>query len=71
MSAVGKAEGNRLELTYGICVLNIKGKNTNISPRKTGSVVEISFRGDMSELQTPTGTAQEEPFYLWAGEQTR
>lgn len=52
VSVVGKAEGNRLKLTYGIYVLYIKGKNTNISPRKTGSVVEISFQGDVSELQT-------------------
>lgn len=26
VSTVGKAEGNRLKLTYGIFVLNIKGK---------------------------------------------
>lgn len=40
VSTVGKAEENRLKLTYGIFVLNIKGKNANIPTAKIGSVVE-------------------------------
>ena len=52
MSTVDKAEGNRLKLTYGIFVINIKGKNTNILTGKTGSIVETPSQQGVSELQT-------------------
>lgn len=47
MSAVGKAEGNRLKLTYGIFVLNIKGKNANIP---TAKKLEVLWRHHSSKM---------------------
>lgn len=68
---MGKAEGNRLKLTYGIFVLNIKGKNANIPLAKNWKCCgdTIPARCVWTKNCSPQ-RALEEPSCLWAGKWT-